>query len=363
MTDAVTLEDTAEVRKSKLANIKAFNDMYKEVEDIDDIDREFELRIGKYVSKNAGKDGFELFCESMIKDKLKKSYCAFFALNIHLRRKNKIEQLSNLLNKNKNNFECYKSYNFLKLLCKMNEDKYNFGLLEFAYNLCINLGYRSQVLHAYCEVVANLYESGAIIIRNSIQNDYLDECIQFINQAIDDEKEYAKYYCTRARIYLILAETEKNNQLCESYYQQSLKDIRYAYLHEKDGEFFQLKIESYERYESMILMKFNLFLSVRASEENIQVLLENKLKDNNIKNFEILGLFAAIVSFTIGSLNMIESYEFKQVSLLIVILSASILCIYSGLGVILHKEKNRMMVFIFSAIAILFSISIGVFML
>jgi len=337
-----------------------FQLLCQKLDKIEDIDIMFEKEIGYFVAQYGKEGTFENFCQSKINDDSKLSFIAFFALNIYLRRMQRIQDLEGLL-KGHQEFMKYKSFDFLKLLYQMNETKDGyFELIIEAKQLCTEMNYSVNVLHAFAELVANSYEVESVQRRREIENCYLSLANEYIDKAITDFPTYAKYYCTKARILAIFATAESHSEICEQYYHQALKSLSKAFRYEKNSEQFQRRIEEYEKYERMIKSQLHLFISQKQLEKNILENIENQIVENTTKNIEILGIFSAIVTFAIGTIHLIDD-SFIKSSLLVIILMSSLACVYTVLGIILHKQINRyhIIVLLGSLIIILGSLLFG----
>jgi hypothetical protein len=55
---------------------------------------------------------------------------------------------------------------------------------------------------------------------------------------------------------------------------------------------------------------------------------------------ELLGLFTAIISFTVGSIQLVLNQIFAQGAMLLIVFSGCILIIYGGLGIILYGRGH-----------------------
>lgn len=65
----------------------------------------------------------------------------------------------------------------------------------------------------------------------------------------------------------------------------------------------------------------------------------DEISELKARNLEVIGLFVAIISFTIGSFEIVKQAEFIDQVFSIIILMCMTLVVYGGLGIILHGKK------------------------
>lgn len=355
------------MKREDMQNIGAlFDNLVLTLKGNRDIDRDFDYHIGNFVSQAARYKDFEKFCSNEIdvnrKEDGKRAYIAFFALNTHFRRSKRIADMGRLLDRYMLYFKGNPSFAFLQLLYDMhvNKDRFSCSILKKAEDVCEVMEYNVNVLHAYAEIVANNYEVAIQNLRKKIVAEHLQRAYDYIERALFAYPNYAKYYCTKARILMIKADVEEEEKQKETYYIEALEAINYAFNYESNGTQFLIRMEEYERYEGIIKIKFNLFLSQENEKRILQKQLQESYAKNSMKNFEILGLFTAILSFTIGTMNNVKDYVFHEAAYLIITLTGAILIIYAMIGVILHpKEKQHYIVLLFGIMMDAFAIYMG----
>ena len=92
--------------------------------------------------------------------------------------------------------------------------------------------------------------------------------------------------------------------------------------------------------------------------ESKQALLEEDTRSSLTKNMEFLGLFAGIVSFTIGGVSIAGAMADRSLvgaAGLIVVLMGALLGVFAGFGIILHgyrgeKSRRNLLVFALGAV-------------
>ena len=144
---------------------------------------------------------------------------------------------------------------------------------------------------------------------------HADLAMRAINNAIELSSKYAKYYCTKGRL-----------QALEGDFQSSIQNIQKAIVMENSKhsdyairigkyQFFQLQVQS------MCLVEQS---KKDLNTDSIAEELKN-MKKNIISNVEIIGIFSAIISFTLGSLSLANGQPALNAALLIVILMGSLM--------------------------------------
>lgn len=362
-----------------------------ELQYVKDTDYEFDRKISDFVKKVCNEEEdisekeLEIFLRNHSNDKdLNCAYIAFWGLNVYLRRKRRLIDLRQCVYENEYNInkfkQQFKSYLFLELLCDMHWNKIKSDLIEKASAICeIMSGH--NVRHAYVEIIANVYESSSLKIRKKLAVERLDQALQYINEIVEKQSDYAKYYSTQARILSISADETENADEKVNKYQEALFAINQACLLDGVGKDSREWTEEYRRYETSIYNKLDLFLKkqelnnmfenkIQMAKEEIDQIIKNeekrvnkiidenekeinevtrkKLSDNTIRNFELLGLFVAIISFVMGTLTIMTEMSFEDAAYLIIELASAMICVYSAATIVLHdfRKQNIIMFFI-----------------
>ena len=111
--------------------------------------------------------------------------------------------------------------------------------------------------------------------------------------------------------------------------------------------------------ESMNAYREELSSQQKAVESQIQEQI-GKLSSSTVKNLEFLGLFAGIVSFTIGGVNIASNasaFSFQGAAGLLIVLLGALLEVFCGFGIILHgwvpeKRSRNLVVLVFGLLMI-----------
>lgn len=248
----------------------------------------------------------------------------------------------------------------MELLAMMdNLDAYTVEeILELADKNCKQLTRNIGAKHAYCETIAMLYENRTdrTDIDEAVAGNlaaHLDKAIYIIDKVISESNDYAKYYCTKGRL---LAVNKR--------YKEAILNITKAIaIEDSSRSDYTLRVNQYQIHLQQAKNLQALDKTEQQLNEKIQkfeAIIEQQSKDSLIKNMEYLGLFAGIISFTIGSIGIASSVAAQSLAAaagLIIVLLGALLCVFAGFGVILHglnrKAFRNLAVFIMGAVIVL----------
>ncbi len=362
-------------------------------------EREYELKVVDYAVN---------WDEKVIKDQLikliddgktaedvnsiehKVAFAAFCVLvNYHRRMKNKTLE-KKYLNEYKQFFEGHIFYKHMLLLNMMssieaikNVDELK-AVLNLARQNAMNLTGNVGGKHAYTETVVLAYEKKPELMElienddSEEKTDWITEATTAINVAIDIV-QYPKFYCTYGRLLAIKKEydvaleqinmaidKEDNNKNDYSiriaqylnFYQQVVAGKQ---IHQMETA-FDKKMSDYETNIRNKMQEYETQAAEAMTE--YKRVLEEQEKQTLVKNMEFLGLFAGIVSFTIGSLTItgaIASQSIMNAAGLIIVLMGALMVVFASFGVILHGIENKKalrngLVLVLGCLAILCSI-------
>lgn len=188
--------------------------------------------------------------------------------------------------------------------------------------------------HALATAVADIFEALEFLPTELPKKKWLKEGERAVDKALLLDGSYPKFYCTRARLAAL-----------NGRYEAAIEDISRAIDMERpDRTDYTLRIGEYRMYDQRIRDKWR----SEQMMETLQKKMEEQSSQTLTKNMEFLGLFAGIVSFTIGSISIAGAME--QESLLgaaglIIVLMGALLGVFAGFGVILHgcfgKKSGR----------------------
>ncbi|WP_258756453.1 hypothetical protein [Cytobacillus firmus] len=185
------------------------------------------------------------------------------------------------------------------------------------------------VLHNYAEAIIQAKENGLMISQEELQ-----EANHIINRVIHLSPRYAKFYCTRGRI---LAAFGK--------FHEAKTAIRRAIdMEESTKKDYAIRINDYLYHLSRIQTnEFSQVFSEKIaltekSFDEAKAEIDDSISKLKTENLQMLGFFTAIISFTIGSLNILGNKNFLESALLILILSGSLVLAFVGFGLLFQSK-------------------------
>lgn len=344
--------------KEELVDKQAILDFLKTLPD--ETERKFEVGLTDLVEHNDSKSIRTELLKILSEDSQSESviYAAFYCLTISYRRTKDITLLENLIKKYESRFEdkhATFSHVYALFLKEKGVGKDVIRIIQKSYTAYTKLKKNAGVVHNFADTVVTAYEQSDSKTKSMIKRDWADRADEAVELAIELDPMYAKYYCTKGRL---LAINEKFSEAIES--------IKRAIDMEDSSETdYVIRLANYQYY--LLLVQTNQYSSImNAQLENHEEMItsakkeiDEKFRESNVKNLEFLGFFAAIVSFTIGSVQIINNQSFENARNLIVVLFAALLSVFSAFGFILHgfgkKSIPNIIVFIIGII-ILFGI-------
>jgi tetratricopeptide (TPR) repeat protein len=154
----------------------------------------------------------------------------------------------------------------------------------------------------------------------------LDESIQLIDAAIR-EREYAKFYSTRGRIYS-----------CKGEYDTGIIDVRAA-IEKEDSyrEDYESRLNEYQALISRFQRKKD---EKELREEATKIRAE--MDKNKTEYISILGFFSAVMALIIGSIDIIKRQEEMMDSLqLLMGVAAMIIISFGSLNMLLARKEEK----------------------
>lgn len=327
-------------------------------------DYNFELYLTKLVNELSGHGEQDLIFEEALNELTKDNnqdknirFASFYALNILYRHKLDIDKLKNLfieISKNENHrkilekqplFIHLKSLYLRTIADFEKSDTYFKEALNCAEKAAKELPDHPGVLHSWAEMIVNQLEQ-EMIKNNNLLIDSSDERIKnaakAIEDAIDGYSEYSKFYITKGRL---LALTGKFNE--------ADREIKKAITMEDSSKpNYSLKIVQYREILTVVNMMARMAKYEKKYDE-----LENKLKQQQVQIIEFLGLFTAIISFTVASIQFSTNMFFSDGAKLLMVFTGCILFIYGCLGISIRGFTWKRTAVIFAIALLLFVIS------
>lgn len=299
---------------------------------------EFENALTEIVTGGKYKKDLEEILPVIIEDTKESRdirYSAFYLLNIYYRHNKKYTLLSSILLKYSKDFSRYRSFVHLEMLCNLEYD------FERTYNEIIPVAHqraRDNENNAGCLNMFAYAVAKAIEIANEehLVITWYAEAVEAIKKAIYLNPGYAKYYYVYARLLLI-------NKEFESAQRNINNAIKFE---DADRPDYTIRVSDYQFIRLRILIEkqiSNSQLKNTQIQEEFQKNVESTVSDikgNLLTNIEIIGFFAGVMSFTIGTLQIAISYPIEEAIFLIVALFASLMGVYSGFGFLLSDSNS-----------------------
>lgn len=262
------------------------------------------------------------------------AYPAFYCLSILYRRKKDITLLGELIEKYEGTFRDHPTFSHVYVLYLKEKGigRDVMRVIQKSYEAYTKLNNNAGVVHNFAETIASAYEDSDNQTRELIKKEWLAKASEAIDLAIELDRSYAKYYCTKGRLLAI-----------DKKYTEAKEAVKRAIDYEDSGKKdYVIRLGNYQHCLLLIQTEqYSEEISKQIADNenlicNTNKQIDEKFKENNIKNLEFLGFFAAIVSFTIGSIQIINNQPFEQARNLIIILFAALLSSFSGFGFLLH---------------------------
>ena len=201
-------------------------------------------------------------------------------------------------------------------------------------------------MHLFAGAVANVLDSGNDG-QQTIAKRWLSEALDAARLAVSLDPTYAKFHATLARLASL-----------DGDYDTARYEIdRAVDLEDSSRIDYALRINNYEFYRIRFELRqssANALAAVNAARTDAQdhiLALRDSMEDSltdarkqvaalSAKNLEFLGLFAAILSFTLGSLQIATSYAARDARMLIVALMGALLVTFSGFAILVGVNEK-----------------------
>lgn len=297
-------------------------------------DRAYELSLTR-TAETCPQEVFDA-CRLLLADPLSPlddRFAALFLLCIHLRRFMSFSEFASVLDEYGSEFASQPLYPHLAAL--MYSGRGGPGDIEQALELsriaAANLPGHVGVLHAFAVNVASAAEAGV-----SVENRIIDEAKRAVAVAIGLEPRYAKFHCTRGRLQAVAGD-----------FSGGRSSIRKAMdLEEESKSDYSLRIGAYQHQLAQVsVAEMQATLEKQVADAEAQVAetgatMLRQVEDLRSQNLTTLGLFTAILSFTLGSLQIAQGQAFEQAASLIIVMAGSIMTVY-GLFLLVVRRNLR----------------------
>ena len=299
----------------------------------------------------------------------KVSFAAFCIRIGQLRRNQDHTRENQLMNEYRERYDHHPFFNHLYLMCLLDRDPVTRAkrVLELADDNTRLMPSNAGVHHALAIAVADIFEATEITPELRPDSRWLERGVEASREALDLDGRYPKFHCTAGRLLAL-----------QGHYSEALKEIAIAIDTEDSRQSdYALRIGNYRMYYQRIQEKRHSVKRSREVQEQLdtaraligqmeeslgqmkehQARLEEDTRASLTKNMEFLGLFAGIVSFTIGGVSIAGAMSERSMlgaAGLIVVLMGAMLGVFAGFGVILHgvrgeKSLRNLLVFLMGA--------------
>ena len=201
----------------------------------------------------------------------------------------------------------------------------------------------SGAQHMFAEFTAMFFESDHMDASAQERKMWLDKGITQVNRALSENAGYAKFYSTKGRLFCLKElydEADHYVNLAIEKEDSSRKD-------------YAIRIGNYQAVLMRIQQQKNIQELRRELEhhQSAQQEMFEQIKDKAdeingslMRNLEYLGIFAGIISFTIGSLSLANGaskYSLIGAGALILILFGALVGTYGLFDIIIHGYKRK----------------------
>ena len=221
------------------------------------------------------------------------------------------------------------------------------GVLNIARSNIEKMDFNYGARHLFSDLVAQAFEEEKITLDNEeniklLKDAHTNVEVAIMESASESPKNIAhpKFYCTLGRILAM-----------EGDFKNALSNVKKAIdCEDSTRDEYSLRISYYQTYlvritamrqQSKLIEKF-----VEIDEKSQRITNKmDEVENAQTKNLEFLGLFAGIISFTIGTINIasnLASISFTGAAGLIIVLFGTLLCVFAGFGIVLNSKKENL---------------------
>lgn len=302
----------------------------------------YELELTNFAAKNLRESDFDEILswldETIVNREMNESqgyilFSSFFLLCIYSRRMKNYTVYSKLINDYGLYFEEQPLYPHILSQYHKNfhSPDHMKWTIEYAGEAVLNTPNHIGVLHNYAEAIVTAKENNLEIAES------LWEDAQLKMAQVAKHNLYARFHCTRGRLLALLGKYSEAKQAIHEAIDQEVSTSKDYTIRVNEFQSHLMRIQTMETAKSILTKLENTQKEFESSKKEMQDSMEKLQKDN----LQFLGFFVAIISLTIGSLNIIGDKTFIETALLILILTGSIILGYLSLGFIFYTRTTN----------------------
>jgi tetratricopeptide (TPR) repeat protein len=205
-------------------------------------------------------------------------------------------------------------------------DSYH-SAIQYAHQAIVRLPDQEGVLHNFADAVITAIETGI-----ELDPSLLTKAEEQLLKAMYLSPKYPKFYCTKGRL---LALKKDYKAATESI----LKAID---LEDSSKSDYVLRINDYQNHLANIRndqLNTSMVESIRELSES-KDRLEKSLESAKTENLQMLGFFVAIITFTLGSFNLIKQEDIMDSVFLIFVLTGCLIISYIAFTVLFSNNQS-----------------------
>lgn len=287
-------------------------------------------------------------CETLIRDGSLAEpirYAALYVESVYLRRSSKLKQLDTVFDRYGAQFRHHPTYMLIYLTfleASGLQGNYLTAITD-ARVLCEGHPEDPGMQHVYARVVLTALERYG---KANIGDELIRDAVVAAQRAIDEQRTYAKFYDTKARLLVWLGRWD-----------EALEAIDKAIDFEDQGRATYVVIVSqyqYTKTKILLAMKEQeidermtrtleegqgrMRKSLEEAEGRMDAGLE-RVESGTSSTMETLGFFAGIISFVLGGIDLASNYPFEEAARLIMVLMGSLLVAFAGFSYLLDRHR------------------------
>jgi len=290
-------------------------------------EREYEIKltdISKELTQNLFDSIVAILKTEQNNDLKLKLYCIIFT---YKRRRNDINFCINFYQQNKDRIESSFIVNHLySIILKQTEKLKDINKsIEIATELNNKFSEHIGVAHNLADGLVLLCEEAKSLSQVQIK-EKSNEALDLLNDIIQKDPDYAKFYSTRARAFILL----KNFDLAKDNINNAIDK------EDSKSNDYQLRITQY------LLIKSKITLQEQSNQaiEDFKKHTDKIEQDIRKTTLEMLGFFVAIISFIYADIQILTKFSFTDAIRLIFAFSSGLLLTMTGF-IYIYDSNNK----------------------